>query len=83
MSLPRKDVRLKITQEAHDALTALADFHEKDISELGALVFERALIGDLHVMRLQADRMARWGKRGNARDSEGVRGQTSVLRAAK
>jgi hypothetical protein len=86
MSLPRKDLRLKISQEAHDAIAELADFHEKDISELGALLFERAVIGELHVMRLQAERLARWGKRGNARETEGSRlsrTPTPVLRSAK
>jgi hypothetical protein len=72
MSLPRKDVRLKVTPEAHSALTELAEFHEKDISELGSMMFEKTVIGEAHVMRLQAARLARWGKRGKAGESEGL-----------
>lgn len=86
MSLPRKDVRLKISPEAHAALVALAEFHEKDISEFGALLFEKTLVGELHVMKIQAERMARWGKRGNSGESEGLtgrRGFLSPIRAAK
>lgn len=74
MSLERKDVRLKISPEAHQHLSAIADLHEKDISEFASLLLERALLGEAHIAKLYAARMARWGKAGSGRDFEGAAG---------
>lgn len=77
MSLERKDVRLKITPEAHAQLAALADLYEKDISELGSMFLERSILGEAHVAKINATRVARWGTGGNhggtSRESAGVR----------
>lgn len=75
MSLDRKDVRLKITPAAHQELTALAELNEKDISELGAMLLERALLGEGHMARLNARRVARWGTSGSPGE---LRGKPSV-----
>lgn len=75
MSLDRKDVRLKISPEAHQALTAIAELNEKDISEFASLLLERALLGEVHVARVIAQRMAQWGKSGNAGESQGFPGR--------
>lgn len=83
MSLDRKDVRLKITPEAHRELSALAELYEKDISELGAMLLERSILGEAHVARLNASRVARWGIEGKASGTPGEsRGMRSV-RAVK
>jgi hypothetical protein len=66
MSLDRKDVRLKLTPAAHSALQALADYEQKDISELGSLYLERTILGEVHVAKLNAERAARWGRPGGA-----------------
>jgi hypothetical protein len=75
MSLDRKDVRLKISAEAHEALVSGADLKEKDISEYASLLLERALLGERHTNRLHADRVARWGKSGNPGEKPGSRGR--------
>lgn len=85
MSLERKDVRLKLSPEAHQALTAIADLHEKEISEFASFLLERALLGEVHAARVIADRMARWGKSGQAGDLQGIAGKigASPLRRVK
>lgn len=72
MSLEKKDVRLKISAEAHAELVAISDLKEKDISEYGAYLLERALLGEAHVAKLYADRVARWGIAGKAGESPGI-----------
>jgi hypothetical protein len=64
VSLDRKDVRSKISDEAHAHLVALADFHEKDISELSSLYLEKAIMGEAHALKLYAARVARLGTSG-------------------
>lgn len=78
MSLDRKDVRLKISPEAHRALAAIADLHEKELSEFASFLLERALLGEAHAAKVIADRMARWGKSGIDGDSEGFPGKTGA-----
>ena len=75
MSLAKKDVRLKICEEAHTMLVSLAEFNEKDISEYGSLMLERALLGEGHAAKVQAERAARWGTRGHGGESGGIVGQ--------
>lgn len=80
MSLERKDVRLKISAAAHEQLVAIAELNEKDISELASLLLERALLGEAHVARLYAERVARWGKSGTPGEKPGIPGKGSQLR---
>lgn len=64
MGLERKDVRLKISADAHRELVAIADLYEKDISELASSLLERSLLGESHAAKLYAERVGRWGKSG-------------------
>jgi hypothetical protein len=73
--LDRKDVRLKISTAAHAELVACADLQEKDISEFASLLLERALLGEAHVARLYAERVARWGRSGNSGEKPGLPGK--------
>lgn len=75
MSLERKDVRLKISAEAHLQLVAIADLNEKDISEFASHLLERALLGEAHSARVTAERMARWGKTGIPGEKPGITGK--------
>jgi hypothetical protein len=81
MSLEKKDVRLKISAEAHAQLVACADLNEKDISEFGSLLLERALLGEAHVAKLIAERMARWGKAGNPGEKPGRAGKPQLVKS--
>lgn len=80
MSLNKKDVRLKICVEAHVMLVSLSEFHEKDISEYGALMLERVLLGEGHVVKVQAEKAARWGIAGHAGDSQRQAGDSQGKR---
>jgi len=80
MSLERKDVRLKLSAAAHAELTALADFHEKDISEYSSLLLERALLGEGHVLRLYVEKAERLGRSGQAGDFQGRPPKTPMRR---
>lgn len=75
MSLDRKDVRLKISAEAHRELTAIAELHEKEIAEFASVLLERALFGEAHAARIYADRITRWGKSGIPGEDRGSAGK--------
>lgn len=75
MSLERKDVRLKISVDAHRELTGIAELHEKDIAEFASFLLERALLGEAHSARLYADRITRWGKSGIPGEDRGFAGK--------
>jgi hypothetical protein len=74
VALDKKDVRLKISAEAHEHLVAIADLNEKDISEYASFLLERAVLGEAHVAKVYADRVARWGKTGILGESAGIGG---------
>lgn len=65
MSLDKKDVRCKLSPEAHAALAAVADYHDKDLGEFASFILERAVLGEAHAVKIMAERAARWGKSGN------------------
>lgn len=83
MSLEKKDVRTKISPEAHTALSSLAEYMDKDITELASFLLERSLLGELHAAKVLAQRAARWGSGGNGsgvpgeieRRSQGIPGK--------
>lgn len=72
MALDRKDFRGKLSAEAHKQLVALAELHDKDISDYGSYLLERALLGEAHVAKLYAERVARWGKSGISGENPGI-----------
>lgn len=65
MSLEKKDVRCKLSPEAHAALQAVAEYHDKDLGEFASFILERAVLGEAHAAKVMAERAARWGKPGN------------------
>lgn len=77
MSLEKKDVRTSLSLEAHAALTAVSDLHDKDIGEYASYLLEKALLGEAHAAKLLADRVARWGKIRTAPENLGSSRKTS------
>jgi hypothetical protein len=65
MSLEKKDVRAKLSSEAHAQLVAIAELRDKDICEFASFLLERALLGEAHTTKLYIDRVARLGRSGN------------------
>lgn len=59
MSLDLKPVQIRLGNEAYDALAMLAAIHDKDLGELGREIMTRALLGEAHAARVQAERFAR------------------------
>jgi hypothetical protein len=71
VALDKKDVRAKISPEAHAQLVSLAELYDKDVAEFASSLLERALLGEAYVGKLYAERIERWGKTGIPRESEG------------
>lgn len=72
VSLEKKDVRTWLTPEAHAVLDAVADLNDKDIGEYASFLLERALMGEAHVAKVFAERVARWGKDRNLPEFPGA-----------
>lgn len=62
MSLDKKDVRTKLSPEAHAVLAAIAEYNDKDIGEYASFLLERTLMGEVHAIKVIAERTARFGK---------------------
>lgn len=71
MSLEKKDVRAKISIEAHQHLSAIAELKDKDISDYASFLLERAILGEAYVTKVYAERVARWGRSGNPGENPG------------
>lgn len=70
MSLERKQVAVRLSDEAMDALRLLCEIHDKDYGELAREILERALLGEAHVATVHAQRLARALSGVNRRESE-------------
>lgn len=75
MSESLKSVHVRLSSEAHRALSAIADIEEKDNAEMARLILEEALLGRLHTVMLIADRYRRLGFSGISRDLQGLSGK--------
>lgn len=64
MSLEKKSVHVRISQEMHEHLALMAEFHDKDIAELLAQWTEKVIVGEFHVFSLMRDRLNRLGLKG-------------------
>ena len=74
MSEPLKCIHVRLSSDAHKALSAIADIEEKDNAEMARLILEEALLGRLHTVMLTARRYAGLGLRGITGDLEGLNG---------
>jgi len=74
MSEPLKSTHIRLTADAHAALTAIADLAEKDNAEMARLILEEALLGRVHALNVTAEKYTRLGLRGISRESGGLRG---------
>jgi hypothetical protein len=71
MSLERKDVRTKLDDPYHKALSGLADADRIEISEWVERLIVREIDRIAHESRLKAEATAHLGKSGNNRDGQG------------
>jgi len=70
-----KSIHVRLSSEAHRALSAIADIEEKDNAEMARLILEEALLGRIHTVMLIAERYKRLGFAGITRDLEGLNGR--------
>ena len=75
MSLDRKDVRAKLDPDAHTALGILAEVDGLDIGEFIERELLRVIHERVHAATLIAERTARLGITGIARESAGTLGR--------
>ena len=70
MSIERKDVRFKLDPDVHADLVDLCDVDGVDLAEFCERVVREAVRSRVHAATVLADRVARRGKTGNARERD-------------
>ena len=68
MSLDRKDVRAKLDPDMHAALHILCEVDQVDLGEFVERELVRVILGRVHAATVIAERTARLGISGNARE---------------
>lgn len=75
MSEPLKSIHVRLSSEAHKALSAIADVEEKDNAEMARLILEECLLGRIHTLMVTARRYSSLGFSGITRELEGLSGK--------
>lgn len=75
MSETLKSIHVRLSSDAHRALSAIADIEEKDNAEMARLILEECLLGRIHTVMLTAKRYAGLGFSGITRDLQGLDGK--------
>lgn len=75
MSEALKSTHVRLSQDAHKVLSAIADIEEKDNAEMARLILEEVLLGRVHTLMLTARRYQGLGFSGILRDLEGKAGK--------
>lgn len=68
MSLERKDVRLKLDPDMHEALSALCEAEACDLAEFAERELVRVIKQRVHAATVIVERLARSGKNGQNRE---------------
>lgn len=68
MALPRKDIRAKLDAEVHEALIAICDADQIEISEFIEREIDRVIRKRVHDAQAIASRVPGWGKSGSGRE---------------
>jgi HicB family len=64
MSIEKKSIHVRIPPDIHQRLGVMAEFHEKDVAELAAVLLEKMIVGEFHSFSVTAERMSRLGLTG-------------------
>ncbi|MCR4304958.1 MAG: hypothetical protein NUV63_12180 [Gallionella sp.] len=59
MSLDLKPVQVRLPCDAYEALSMIADAHDKDLGEVAREILIEALLGKSHAIRMLAARLSR------------------------
>ena len=71
MSETLKSIHVRLSSEAHQVMSAIADIEQKDNAEMARLILEESLLGRVHTLMLTARRYKGLGFSGILRDSGG------------
>ena len=81
MSLEKKSTHVRLSPEIHERAKTLAEIKGKDLAQYLAFLLEKEIVGEWHVLNLQAKSFERLGLTGLIRDlstevwdSEGLEG---------
>ena len=81
MSLDKKSTHVRLSPEIHERAKTLANIKGKELAQYLAYLLEKEIVGEWHVLNLQAKSFERLGLTGLIRDlstevwdSEGVEG---------
>lgn len=68
MSLPKKDVRTHVLEEAHNRLTVLATASDTSIDDIAGDILNRAMLGEGYKLILAAGQAVGFGIVGNNKE---------------
>ena len=68
MSLEKKSTHVRLSPEIHDRAKTLAAIKGKDLAQYLAYLLEKEIVGEWHVLNLQAKSFERLGLTGLIRD---------------
>ncbi len=68
MAIEMKAVQARLDEEAYQALKMLAAIEDKDLGEKAREILTRALLGEIHAAKVQAERFARATTSDNLRE---------------
>ncbi|OTG65814.1 hypothetical protein [Acinetobacter silvestris] len=68
MSLDKKSTHVRLSPEIHDRAKTLAAIKGKDLAQYLAYLLEKEIVGEWHVLNLQAKSFERLGLTGLIRD---------------
>src|SRR5690606_18299293 len=91
MSLEKKSTHVRLSPEIHERAKLLAEIKGKDLAQYLAFLLEKEIVGECHVLNLQAKSFERLGLRALVRDlsteisfgegSEGIHGDLGKEKA--
>jgi len=67
MSLELKAVQVRLSEEAYNALSMIADVNDQDLGEAARIILTESLLGKSHSVKVTAARFARATKSGSER----------------
>lgn len=68
MSLEKKSTHVRLSPETHERAKTLAEIKGKDLAQYLAFLLEKEIVGEWHVINLQAKSFERLGLRALVRD---------------
>ena len=68
MSLEKKSTHVRLSPEIHERAKTLAEIKGKDLAQYLAFLLEKEIVGEWHVLNLQAKSSERLGLTGLIRD---------------